>query len=479
MGSAPPFLPKDSVPRMLAVLAAHEGRPFGGVGSGFRFRDYNYLITPGFWERSDHEAAGALAPAAAIEDFHSQLKARGIELLVIFPPNLTAIYPDQATNIVWDFRSQGRVDGYFDSFMRILRAKGITVVDLVPELVLGRYGVDAEARLDPAYFASNLHWTPRGAGIAAAKVAEEIRSRPWFPTVKQLGTPTAPRISGALPESSTASASDTPPGSSDVTDANDREAAIQLIGDSFSYWPNEGDGSFHRQLTKLLGVPVALTGIAGSGPNVAPRQWAARADLKRTKLVVWEIEANSLTRKNVWTRIELDRRNTLSLVDLCERSVVKSSGVSPNPTAASGLVQQRSIATAWLYGKERATGGPEPEERIGWANVRLGTRSSFSTFLGSEIPEQSGGSLEFELRVEGKVVATRKLQIKPRLGWEKWEVDLSAFAGEATRLELVTRTQGSSKAPTALWGEPEISDARLGAEAEGSGLVAPSPEQAK
>jgi len=111
----------------------------------------------------------------AIVHFRDQLKDRGIELLVMPVPGKPSIYPQK----LW--RTAGangnRVTSPTLQFIQKLSAQGVQVVDLFDQFSRAR----RENPGEDLYLAQDTHWTPAGAGIAAAALVEKFRSLGWAP----------------------------------------------------------------------------------------------------------------------------------------------------------------------------------------------------------------------------------------------------------------------------------------------------------
>lgn len=145
----------------------------GTDGWLFYASDFNYLANPGFLrpERLYKRKlkGGQPDPVRAILDFQRQLKARGIRLILLPTPVKPMLYGDKlGGNAVIGTVLQ---NPSFNEFRRIMKANGITVLDLSPDFALLR-----TAGMEP-YLKTDTHWTPDGMEIAAARLAELISDR--------------------------------------------------------------------------------------------------------------------------------------------------------------------------------------------------------------------------------------------------------------------------------------------------------------
>lgn len=153
----------------------------GTDGWLFYNQDVDYLMHPPYSDRRfykgtfDTLVAGKRVnvrnPLVAITDFRDQLKARGIELLLIPIPGKPAIYPEK----LWaGFRGQPPSPTL--AMLEDLRRKGFQVVDLYHPLL------EAKARGEgQLYLKRDTHWSPAGMEVAAAEIARAIRAMGILP----------------------------------------------------------------------------------------------------------------------------------------------------------------------------------------------------------------------------------------------------------------------------------------------------------
>lgn len=118
----------------------------------------------------EQDAEGPVDPLPAIVDFRNQLKARGIELLVVPIPGKASIYPDR---LVSGLVPQLGMFAHTQRLVKQMRAKGMDVLTLHQAFVAQR-----DSR--QLYMATDTHWTGHGVRIAAALVADRIRREGWL-----------------------------------------------------------------------------------------------------------------------------------------------------------------------------------------------------------------------------------------------------------------------------------------------------------
>lgn len=109
-------------------------------------------------------------PIPAIVDFQKQLKARGIDLLVVPVPPKAAIYPEK---IVPEFKG-GTDDAapVLHNFYAELRAAGIDVLDLMPHFINNR-----DDKRGGVFCRTDSHWSGLGCTLAAQAIAESVRGK--------------------------------------------------------------------------------------------------------------------------------------------------------------------------------------------------------------------------------------------------------------------------------------------------------------
>ena len=109
-------------------------------------------------------------PVPAIVDFQQQLKARGIELVVVPVPPKAAVYPEK---IVPGFDVQTNDPApVLHQLYDELRAAGVDVLDLGALFVKNR-----DDSRGPVFCKTDSHWSGLGCVLAAQAIAEKIRPK--------------------------------------------------------------------------------------------------------------------------------------------------------------------------------------------------------------------------------------------------------------------------------------------------------------
>ena len=132
----------------------------------FYRQDVEFLVQP---SPLDVRSAKLDNPVKAIEKFRDQLKAKGVELLVVITPGKPSIYPERLTGKNSDavgLQSHGKK--ILDSLTRA----GFNTVDLYTPLLAAK---SRDSEEGPLYLNDDTHWTPRGAELAAREIAAAVK----------------------------------------------------------------------------------------------------------------------------------------------------------------------------------------------------------------------------------------------------------------------------------------------------------------
>jgi hypothetical protein len=291
------------------------------VGRGgwlFLTGELRYLGAGRFWGADALRASRSRKPAHAdplpgILAFRNQLRARGVELLVVPVPAKAALVPLAVPGLPEGAAANGRLDAASAEFYALLEERGVEVLDLQPLLA----AVPGEGR---GFCRNDTHWCGAGIELAAARIAERVRARSWYAEVpkrhyaaerreieiegdlaRKLGEAPIRREAVRLRFVSEAGAPVAP----------SRGSPLLLLGDSLSLVFHEG-GDLHArgaglpdQLALELGFPVDLVAVRGSGETSARISLARRGDVASKKLVVWCFTARVFTESHLgWPTLE-------------------------------------------------------------------------------------------------------------------------------------------------------------------------------
>ena len=149
----------------------------------FYRQDVEFLVQP---SPLDVRSAKLDNPITAIEKFRDQLKAKGVELLVVITPGKPSIYPEKLTGRASDAAENAAGDAVGNAadhansiglqshgkkILDSLTRAGFNTVDLYTPLLAAKKD---DASLGPLYLNDDTHWTPRGAELAAAEIAAAV-----------------------------------------------------------------------------------------------------------------------------------------------------------------------------------------------------------------------------------------------------------------------------------------------------------------
>ena len=138
----------------------------------FYRQDVEFLVHP---SPLDVRSAKLDNPVQAILKFRDQLKAKGVELLVVIVPGKPSIYPERLTGRASDGSAGSENDAGLQShgkaILDSLTKLGLNTVDLYTPLAAAK---KYDERFGPLYLDDDTHWTPRGAELAAAVIAGSV-----------------------------------------------------------------------------------------------------------------------------------------------------------------------------------------------------------------------------------------------------------------------------------------------------------------
>lgn len=316
------------VPRMQTVLTGwlqggNEDAYCGRAGWLFYRRDVDSLTGPGFLEPrvlrqraaagSELQAPPQPDPVRAIVDFHRQLAARGIALVVMPVPVKPSLHPEfharryAGKNLVVQNPS-------FAGFQQRLAAAGVAVFDPSPLLAEAK----AASPATPLYLRTDTHWTPAAMERTARRLAETARQAATLPAgqpgrfatvAKDVTAPGDIALLLRLPPGPAAYPAETVTLRQVVEGERywrpEPKAEVLLLGDSFANiyslepmgWGESAGLAEHLSLA--LGLPVDALCRNDAGAH-ATREMLAR-ELQRghdrlagKKLVIWEFAAREL-----------------------------------------------------------------------------------------------------------------------------------------------------------------------------------------
>jgi hypothetical protein len=258
-------------------------------------------------------------PIPAIVDFQKQLKARGIDLLVVPVPPKAAIYPEKILP-GFDVRTEDAAP-LLHRFYEELRSAGVDVLDLTPLFLKNR-----DDKRGGVFCKTDSHWSGFGCTLAAQAIAENVRAKLTAPPprTEYVSEWKESQISGDLvsllpPDSprpgpekiAVRSVSEKGTSAAVQPDAN---SPLLLLGDShtlvFHDFLAERAGLVD-QLAQELGFAPDLIGTRGSGATPV-RISLYRHSLKnpgylaKKRVVVWCFAAREFTESaEGWAKVPI------------------------------------------------------------------------------------------------------------------------------------------------------------------------------
>ena len=153
-------------------IGAGCGRDTAVVSDRWLFyrQDVEFLVQP---SPLDVRSAKLDNPIQAILKFRDQLKAKGVELLVVITPGKPSIYPERLTGALDAAGNDAGIKSHGKNILDSLAKLGLNTVDLYTPLWAAKKD---DANLGPLYLNDDTHWTPRGAELAAAVIAAKVKS---------------------------------------------------------------------------------------------------------------------------------------------------------------------------------------------------------------------------------------------------------------------------------------------------------------
>ena len=263
-------------------------------------------------------------PLPAILDFKKQLDAAGIELIMVPVPAKVFVYPEAILGGSTAGPAPTRMDTFHQQFYDLLRQNGITVVDLLPDLLAQRNGPNGFM-----FCQQDTHWSDEATVLAADKIAALLKDKPWLAAVPklQLTTKTVDsQITGDLWGMLTTAQ---PPketvklrliGTADsgglTPIPTDKQSPVLLLGDSHTLVFHDGGdmlasgAGLADQLADNLGFAVDLIGVRGSGAtparvNLMRRVRGDPTYLGKKKVVIWCFTVREFTEGSGWSKVPI------------------------------------------------------------------------------------------------------------------------------------------------------------------------------
>lgn len=294
----------------------------GAAGWLFLPAELRHISVGKFW--GDAAAAVSKAtkpenadPLPAILDFKKQLDSLGIELILLPVPSKAFVYAD-ALGVA----GAERMDPFHQEFYEQLKKDGVTVIDILPDLLAQKAG---EKGL--MFCKQDTHWSGMATVLAAEKIATLLKDKPWLKDVPKIKTATklneveiSGDLWGMLPGDKPVKekiqlrfvGTEESGGSSAI--AEDKTSPVLLMGDSHALVFHAGGdmlasgAGLADQLAHDLQIPIDVIGVRGSGATPARINLMRRAKgdptyLAGKKAVIWCFTVREFTESTGWSKV--------------------------------------------------------------------------------------------------------------------------------------------------------------------------------
>jgi hypothetical protein len=285
-----------------------------GMDNWFFFNpELAHLSKKTFWGKSSVAVSSAKKPEwadplPAIVDFNEQLKKKGIELYFLPVPAKAIVYPDMLKKTFIN-NGKNRLDYFHYKFYKLLRAKGVNVIDLLPLLLDHR-----NDKSGPLYCKTDTHWSGLACELVAETISKEIKKKDWYkdiPKLDSLAERKSIYIAGDLVDAKAAAKEEIKlryiglKKDKSIVPPRD-DSPVVLLGDSHTLVFHEGGDMYAAgagladQLAYELGFAVDLIGVRGSGSTASRVNFFRKSKqdpdyLSHKKAVVWCISVREFT----------------------------------------------------------------------------------------------------------------------------------------------------------------------------------------
>ena len=252
--------------------------------------------------------SGQTAVRPAIVTAKKWLEAKGVRLVFVMIPVASEVYPD--VFFPQETPSDRIVAPHVRKLAADLQADGVTVVDLLPQMLKARTENDGEL----LYWPLDPHWAPRGMKVGAKSIAAVLDAslrrtdssfvqvdvplpEGWFgaggdsvdESVKAVAAAAAPKVL-----QKTVTRDGLPP-----QDMNAKSPVV-LIGDSYCFASPVPEANFRAQLVHELGGPVHMISTGGDTVHAFREFMRNPGLLEDVKTVVWISVGVSLAGADRW-----------------------------------------------------------------------------------------------------------------------------------------------------------------------------------
>lgn len=294
----------------------------GKDGWFFLTSELRFLSQDEFWgagaaKVSRAPKADIADPLAAIVDFQKQLKAKGVDLLLVPVPPKAGIHADKAGVAADETATLAPLQRFYAE----LKTAGVEVLDVTPQLAaLCKNPEPSEA----PYLKTDTHWSPAGCQAAASSIAAAIQKKLGVPPAGTPFTVSGAKVAhemegdlGALLAKGAPKPAKEKIQLRQITDGGkavepDPASPVLLMGDSHTLVFHEFAGERAGLLDQLaleLGRAPDLIGVRGSGStavriNLYRKSIKDPAYLSKKKIVVWCFTARDFSESDQgWAKV--------------------------------------------------------------------------------------------------------------------------------------------------------------------------------
>jgi alginate O-acetyltransferase complex protein AlgJ len=310
--------------RQTCAAKAADAAPVVSGSDGWFFlpSELRHIGVGKFWGDAAAAASKSTMPQAAdplpaIVDFKKQLDSLGIELILVPVPSKAFVY-SEALGVP----GTERLDTFHQEFYGLLRKEGITVIDLLPDLLARKNG-----EMGPMFCKQDTHWSGMATVLAAEKITALLADKPWLKDVPKIKTATKTNeieisgdLWGMLPgykptkEKIKLLIVGTAESGGSIPLAEDKKSPVVLMGDSHTLvFHSGGDmlasgAGLADQLSHDLGIGIDVIGVRGSGAtparvNLMRRARSDTAYLAGKKVLIWCFTVREFTEASGWSKV--------------------------------------------------------------------------------------------------------------------------------------------------------------------------------
>jgi hypothetical protein len=310
----------EALQGIVAIEAYPGPEEIAGSDAGWYMtrKSLDTLLSGTYWASAEEKWHSRLIERGALDaivSYSEALRDRGIDLLLVPVPTKILLYPDRllGTDAYSDLDETIRLDRKFFEFYRLLRERGVDVLDIYPDLARRVREVE-----EPIYREDDHHWSSYGDLEVAKLIGEQIEGYEGLEAIPKRDyaileqTVIVEGVDRGIEVEGVDGVLFKPEHYLDVLAVREvgedgslsryrpwRESPVLLIGDSFVYnlsWGNDGFGAGLRDhLSARLGFPIDSIGVGGGGANGARVELSideGRLDSK--KVVIWCFKITNL-----------------------------------------------------------------------------------------------------------------------------------------------------------------------------------------